>query len=207
RVLDCKVKECQPYISQVPSAQKSLCPECQVNFEQVKKYLAARGIKFNDNVRLVRGLDYYTRTVFEVVSKQLGAQNAVCGGGRYDNLVINLGGPEVPAVGFAAGLERVVELLKNTAVAGQSAPKLDYYIVAMNTEARAVAFDLMAKYRALGKTAEMDFQDRSFKAQMKAADKSGAKFAVIIGEEEIKEKMLTIKDLHSGNQAREPWPR
>jgi histidyl-tRNA synthetase len=206
RVLDCKNQGCQPLLAKVPAAESTLCPACKVHFGQVKKYLEARGIKFNDNVRLVRGLDYYTRTVFEVVSKQLGAQNAVCGGGRYDNLVKDLGGPQVPAVGFAVGLERVVELVKNMPAAPVGGTGLDYYIVAMNAEARDAAFGLLAKYRAQGKTAEMDFQDKSFKAQMKAADKSGARFAVIIGEEELKKQVVTIKDLKSGNQVLESWP-
>ncbi|MBU0687213.1 MAG: histidine--tRNA ligase [Candidatus Margulisbacteria bacterium] len=202
RVLDCKNKGCQKFITKVPSATETLCPECKVHFEQVCKYLKARGITYNSKVRLVRGLDYYTRTVFEVVSKKLGAQNAVCGGGRYDNLVKDLGGPGIPAIGFAVGMERIVELIKDQ-VAGQDLkPALEYFIVCMNAEAREVAFGLLTKFRAEGKTAEMDFQNKSFKAQMKAADKSGAKFAVIIGEEELRQKAVTVKDMKSGDQTK-----
>lgn len=202
RVLDCKNKDCQKFIAKVPSATETLCPECKVHFEQVKKYLKIRGIKYNDNVRLVRGLDYYTKTVFEVVSKKLGAQNAVCGGGRYDNLVRDLGGPDLPAVGFAIGVERIVELMRDKSA--ERVRQLDYYIVCMNAEAREAAFQLLNKYRTEDKIAEMDFQNKSFKAQMKAADKSGAKYAVIIGEEELKNKQLTIKDMKSGSQSSSP---
>ena len=200
RVLDCKNKDCQKFIAKVPSATETLCPECKVHFEQVRKYLKAREIKYNDNVRLVRGLDYYTKTVFEVVARQLGAQNAVCGGGRYDNLVKDLGGQEVPAVGFAIGLERIVELVKGGSAV--TATPLDYYLVCMNAEAREAAFHLTAKYRAEGKTAEMDFQNKSFKSQMKVANKSGAKYAIIIGEEELKTKQLTVKNMKSGEQTK-----
>ena len=201
RILDCKEAHCQKYIGKAPASIDYLDAECKGHFDQVVGWLGRLGIKYRVNDRLVRGLDYYTKTAFEVVSKQLGAQNAVCGGGRYDNLVEELGGKPTAAVGFAVGLERVVEIIKSqhqTSNLKQGA--LSLYIATLGEEARSVGFELLSKVREAGIAADIDYQGKSLKAQMKAADRLEARYVYIIGDEEIAKKSAILKNMKTAEQ-------
>lgn len=199
RILDCKEKNCQPAIENAPAIIDFLCSDCHGHFKQVNYLLDLAGVKFKDNKRLVRGLDYYTKTTFEIVSSALGAQNAVSGGGRYDNLVKEFGGKDIAAVGFAIGLERVIEITQSSNVKTQN-QGIHIYIATMGEEAKKVGFDLLQQVRAKGISADMDYQNKSLKSQMKAADKMGAKQVYIIGDEELKTKIGILKDMETGEQ-------
>lgn len=200
RILDCKVPACQPLIDAAPAPIDYLCDECKTHFEAVVKALDYQKVQFKINKRLVRGLDYYGRTTFELVSNELGAQNAVSGGGRYDNLVAELGGKSIPAVGFAIGLERVVELMKNDQTRMTSEGIIQLFIATLGEEAKQLGFDLLAQARAKGIGCDMDYLGKSLKAQLKAADRAGAKKVCIIGEEELKKGVALIKNMKSGEQ-------
>jgi len=200
RILDCKEPPCQKYIEKAPAAVDYLDADCKIHFEEVVRWLGDLGIKYKINDRLVRGLDYYTKTAFEIVSKQLGAQNAVCGGGRYDDLVEELGGKPTPAVGFAIGMERVVEMLRNSKFEIRN-PRLDLFVATLGDEAKRVGFDLIAKARGKGISADMDYLGKSLKAQMKAADRMAARFVYIIGDDEVAKKSAVIKDMTSAEQS------
>jgi histidyl-tRNA synthetase len=201
RILDCKEPNCQKYIERAPASNQNLCPECKTHFEKVIEGLKASGIKFKINNRLVRGLDYYTRTTFEIISKQLGAQNAVCGGGRYDTLVSELGGSPIPAIGFAIGLERLVEILKSEARNPKSEQGIILYIVTLGDEAKEIGFDLLSKARKAGISADIDYLGKSLSSQLKAADRQKARYALIIGEEELKKNKYILRDMRSASQA------
>lgn len=195
RILDCKDENCQKIFERDEIKKVILndyvCPECAQHFEQVKKYLDALNIKYSRNKMLVRGLDYYNRTVFEIKSNSLGSQNAVCGGGRYDGLVQMLGGAPTPAVGWALGVERLFELIEKT-----PAQKLDYFVV---SKYPGHALKLCKDLREKGKTCDFDMQNRKFAKQLEKAAKV-ANFAVILGEEEIEKGFYTVKNLSTGTQ-------
>lgn len=195
RILDCKDENCQKIFERDEIKKVILndyvCPECAQHFEQVKKYLDALNIKYSRNKMLVRGLDYYNRTVFEIKSNSLGSQNAVCGGGRYDGLVQMLGGTPTPAVGWALGVERLFELIEKT-----PAQKLDYFVV---SKYPGHALKLCKDLREKGKTCDFDMQNRKFAKQLEKAAKI-ANFAVILGEEEIEKSFYTVKNLSTGTQ-------
>jgi len=191
RVLDCKVPTCGEATAGVPLLIDHLCSECTVHLDQVKAGLAALGIPFRLNPRLVRGLDYYTRTAFEVVAAGRGAQATVGAGGRYDGLVEELGGPPTPAVGFAVGLERLIELMKVEA----EAPSVAVYLAALGAEARQRGLQIADALRAAGLSCELDHGDRSLKAQLKRADRLGARKVVILGEQELAAGAAVVRDL------------
>jgi len=199
RILDCKEPGCQKYIDKAPASADNLCKDCRQHFEKVVKWLGLAGIKYKVNHRLVRGLDYYTRTTFEVVSRQLGAQNAVCGGGRYDTLVEELGGKATPAAGFAIGMDRLVEVLKSTERRTQST-EIGIYIATLGEEAKKKGFEILIELRRMGISADMDYIGKSLKAQLKAADQSKARFTLILGEEEIKTGMAKLKNMQTTEQ-------
>ncbi len=195
RLLDCKSPECQEIYAK-PEIQAVIqgdfiCDECSEHFEQLKSYLDTLGIKYERNKLLVRGLDYYNRTVFEIKSNNLGSQNAVCGGGRYDTLVKNLGGEDVPAIGFAMGMERLASLLGN-----KPEEKLTAYVISNNT---LEAVKLTEELRAKNITCEFDLTNKKFVKQLEKASKV-AKYAVIIGEDELAKGEVTVKNLDSGEQ-------
>lgn len=195
RILDCKVPECINELSS-PEIQKVIgsdfiCEECSTHFNKVKELLTALDIKYNVNKQLVRGLDYYNRTVFEIKSNNLGSQNAVCGGGRYDGLVEMLGGVPAPAVGWAMGMERLNSLLPQ-----KEARKIDYYIVSDN---QIEAVKMAQKLRENGKTAEFDYQGKKFGKQFEKAGKI-ANYALILGEDEIKNGEVSVKNMETGEQ-------
>ena len=205
RMLDCKEEGCKKIAAGAPKILDYLCPDCSAHFESVKKLLAAQGIEYVVNPGIVRGLDYYTRSVFEFVSTSIGAQGTVCAGGRYDGLIAELGGPSTPAVGFAAGLERLILLMENTGVLFPQAPVPDIYIAGMDEVSRAKAFALAGELRASGIAAECDLMERSVKAQLKYADKLGAVYVAVIGESELSEGAANIKKMSDGSATRVPF--
>jgi len=196
RVLDCKVKSCQEALTDAPEMVNHLCQACDTHFSGLKEGLTALDIPFTINPRIVRGLDYYNRTAFEFITDQLGAQGTVLAGGRYDGLVESLGGPATPAIGFAAGMERLEMLLPQ---AKASAP--DIAVVALGDAVSAYALQQAAKLREAGLSV-IHCGGGSAKKQFKMADREGAKFVVTIGEDEMKEDKLMLKNLSTGEQSK-----
>ena len=199
RMIDCKEERCKKITAKAPKILDYLCPECRAHFERVKTLLDGLGVEYAVNPDIVRGLDYYTRTVFEFVSTSIGAQGTVCGGGRYDGLISELGGGNVPAIGFAAGLERLVLLMENTGVPFPEAPVPEVYIAGMDDASRAKAFSLVNGLRTQGISAEGDLMARSVKAQLKYADKLGAKYVVVIGGTELETGVCNVKKMSDGS--------
>ncbi len=200
RMLDCKEEGCKKITACAPKITDYLCGDCRAHFDRVQSLLTAQGVKFTVNSNIVRGLDYYTRTVFEFVSEEIGAQGTVCGGGRYDGLISELGGGQVPAIGFAAGIERLLLLMENTGAAFPAAPVPDIYIAGMDDSCREKAFALVCNLRLKGVKAECDLMKRSVKAQLKYADKIGAKFVVVIGGSELESGVVRLKRMSDGNE-------
>ncbi|MFI5324144.1 MAG: histidine--tRNA ligase, partial [Thermodesulfobacteriota bacterium] len=178
RILDCKVKGCREVAARAPKMLDNLCPECSRHLDDVKEYLDSVGVPYLINPGIVRGLDYYTRTVFEITTEELGAQNAVAAGGRYDGLVEELGGPPTPAVGFAMGMERLV-LLHEKAFPDGFGKEVAVFIAHLGEEARKKAFALAFKLRKNGVPAETEYGEKSLKSQLKRADKSGVRYTFI----------------------------
>ena len=198
RVLDCKSAGCQAATLDAPSVLEHLCSPCNDHFSQVKHYLNILQIPFIVNSRMVRGLDYYVRTTFEMVTDQLGSQNAVAAGGRYDGLVESLGGPALPGIGFAIGLERLV-LLKGEQRISAAIPQL--FIAAIGPEAAERAFVLMSQLQVTGVRVEMDYFGKSLKAQMRRANKLNAAFTLILGEEELGTGQAQLKNMSDSTQS------
>jgi histidyl-tRNA synthetase len=199
RVFDCKVPSCQPVIAELPAITDRLCDGCRSHFDQFKSYLAERNIDYSVNPRLVRGLDYYTRTTFEITSGRLGSQNTVAGGGRYDGLSQALDGPPTKGFGFGMGLERLILSMPDTA------PLLpdyrpEYFIAPIGGPAFAHATLLARKLRTAGKRVYLDFDARSLKSQMRLADKLSAKSVIIIGEEELNAGTVVLRDMSTKAQ-------
>lgn len=197
RVFDCKAQGCQQVMTEAPTIDKHYCPDCQAHFARVKKGLDALAIPCELNPRMVRGLDYYNRTVFEVTAEGLGSQNSIAGGGRYDDLIKNSGGPAVPAIGFALGVERLLESIGAPLEFSPGHP--DVFIVYMEAAADE-AFRIAGRLRQKGIAVEKSFKPASLKNQMGRADKSGARFALIIGEEELSTGVAILKDLKNSTQ-------
>jgi histidyl-tRNA synthetase len=185
RLLDCKEERCQPIIAAAPKIGDHLCQECHDHFGQVRGYLDALGRPYTINHRLVRGLDYYTKTVFEVWAAGIGAQNAVCGGGRYDGLAEELGGDPTPGIGFGSGMERLVLTMKEQGIEVPGAAKPSVALVYHGAAAKVEAVRLLMALRERGIAAAMAFDDRSFRAQFRGADRDGARYALVIGEQEL----------------------
>jgi histidyl-tRNA synthetase len=199
RVLDCKSEHCQEQYVSAPSIIDNLCGVCSDHFAEVKGALELVGVPYAVNPSMVRGLDYYTRTAFELITTELGAQGAIGAGGRYDGLVKQLGGPEVPGIGFAMGIERLVMLLSQKDDL-ESEQGLDLFLVALGEEANEKSFHLMQMLRSLGLRIMMDHEGRSLKNQMKQANKQRARFALILGENELNNQEAALKDMGSGEQ-------
>ncbi|MDE6373289.1 MAG: histidine--tRNA ligase, partial [Clostridia bacterium] len=193
RMLDCKEEGCKRITVGAPKILDYLCSDCKAHFDKVKEYLTALGAEFTVNPDIVRGLDYYTRTVFEFVSTAIGAQGTVCGGGRYDGLIAELGGGNVPAIGFAAGLERLLLLMENTGVEFPAPPAPRLYIAGMDDVTRKKAFEIVNGLRVKGISAECDHMSRSVKAQFKYADKIGAEYVAVIGGSELESGSCNLK--------------
>jgi histidyl-tRNA synthetase len=199
RVLDCKSEHCQAEYVSAPSIIDHLCDACRDHFEEVKQSLKIIDIPYAVNPKMVRGLDYYTRTTFELITTELGAQGAIGAGGRYDGLVQQLGGPEVPGIGFAMGMERLVMLL-NQKKQGETRHTLDLFLVTLGDKAFEKGFVLMQLLRVEGLRVMMDYEGRSLKNQMKQADKQNALFVLILGERELENNEIALKNMHSGEQ-------
>ena len=202
RVLDCKVPACREALADAPSILDYLCPACNQHFETTKTTLDALKIPFKVDKRLVRGLDYYTRTTFEIQIGSLGAQSAVAGGGRYDGLIKALGGPDIPATGFAIGFDRLAEVtgLNNA----DFIQKPDIFLAALGENSQSLAFEWKCALGLEGIKVEMDFGDKSLKSQMKRANKLGTKHVLIIGDNEIKEGAVILRDMATKKQVSIP---
>ena len=198
RILDCKSPVCSEIAADAPVVIDYLCDECKAHFEKVKAYLTAMDIAYKVNPHIVRGLDYYTRTVFEFVSGDIGAQSTVCGGGRYDGLVSQMGGPVVPSLGFAMGIERLMLVLKNQQTELPDDVKPELYIATMGENALLKAAELSKALRTDGFAVETDICGRGLKAQMKYANKIGAKYTMVLGDDEIERDSAKIKNMSSG---------
>ncbi len=199
RILDCKEEKCKAITKNAPQILNFLCDDCKAHFEEVQRILTDLGIKFVVNPGIVRGLDYYTRTVFEFVSTDIGAQGTVCGGGRYNNLVEEVGGKPTPAVGFGLGLERLLLVLENTNCLKAEEETVEYYFAPLGDNAKDLCRELVFSLRRKGVSAETDIMDRSVKAQMKYADKIGAKYVVVIGDDEIAKGVVSVKNMADGS--------
>ncbi len=204
RILDCKKDSDKPYMADAPKITDCLCEECAEHFAKLKELLTSAGISFTHDPRLVRGLDYYTKTAFEIKYPPLGAQSAVAGGGRYDGLIEEMGGNPTPAVGFATGLERLLLALESQNLLPEKNRSVDAYVVALGEAAQAEGFKLLNNLRQQGLSAAMDFAGRSMKAQMKQANKLGAKYSVILGEDEIAEGVVMLRSMEDSSQAKVP---
>jgi len=200
RILDCKEQKCQKLIEGAPSTTDFLCEECGTHFDKVKSYLNRYGISYKLNKRLVRGLDYYTKTTFEIISGSLGAQNAVCGGGRYDTLVQEMGGKETPSIGFAIGLDRLVLVLEDQKINVPQGSRLQVYIITLGDAARQKGFEVLRNLRNMGISSDMDYQSRSLNSQLKTADHLKAQYAVIIGDDELKNEIALIRNMDDKTQ-------
>jgi histidyl-tRNA synthetase len=197
RIFDCKVETCQEAIADAPKVSDFVCSECQKHFDKVKEYLEMAGLEYILNPRMVRGLDYYTRTAFEVVSYQLGSQNAVTGGGRYDNLFREIGGLEIPGIGFAVGMERLVSLLPKDK-GFISYPHL--FIAALGEEPFKEAYRMINQLHLDGIRAELDYEGKSLKSQMRRADKLKARYVLILGEDELKRGKAALRNMETKSQ-------
>ena len=200
RILDCKSPICHEIAEGAPVVIDYLCDECKEHFENVQKYLKAQNIEYTINPQIVRGLDYYTKTVFEFVSNSIGAQGTVCGGGRYDGLVEELGGQHTPSLGFAMGIERLMLLMEAQGCEFPEAEKPDLFIVALGEKATLKAVEIAKDMREEGFSSLLDLNQRSVRAQMKYADKLGAKFNVVIGDNEVEAKTAKLKNMQTGEE-------
>ncbi len=197
RALDCKNESCQKLYQDAPRLGEFWCEACQKHFQEVQKDLEALDIEYQINERLVRGLDYYVRTTFEIKAPGLGAQDTVAAGGRYDGLLKALGGPDLPGVGFAIGLERFLLVAR---LPEDLEPRLDLFVAALGEAARRWAFPRVRKLRKEGFLVEMDQEGRSLKAQLKQANRLRARFTLIVGENELREEKLILRDMETGKQ-------
>lgn len=198
RILDCKSPVCKEIAKDAPIGLNYLCDECREHFEGLKKRLDALGIAYTVNPRIVRGLDYYTKTVFEFVSGDIGAQSTVCGGGRYDGLIKSLGGADQPGIGYAMGIERLLMVLEAQGIQIPKPSPCDLYIASMGENASVFAMKLASDLRNEGFAAESDLIGRSLKAQMKYADKIDAKYSMVIGDDELAAGKAKVKNMSTG---------
>ncbi len=200
RILDCKSAEDQAIAKDAPMILDYLCDDCTEHFEKLKQYLTQMNIAFSVNPRIVRGLDYYTRTVFEFITTEIGAQGTVCGGGRYDGLIEQLGGAKTPALGFGMGLERLLLVMQKQGCDFMEDKKCDLYIATMGENAAAKALSMTAAAREEGFFVEYDLVERGLKPQMKYADKIGARFVIVLGDNEIDSGAAKLKNMATGEQ-------
>lgn len=196
RILDCKNKKCKEIVKKAPLIVDYVCDECKEHFEDMKSFLEAMGIEYKVNPFIVRGLDYYSKTVFEIINKGL----TVCGGGRYDYLIEEVGGPKMPAVGFGMGIERLVMKLEQDGVEIPNLPYIDLYIGSMDKKSKMEAVKLINVLRKNGVKCECDHMGKSVKAQMKYANKIGARFTVVLGSNELELKKAKLKRMSDGEQ-------
>ncbi|MCK4649082.1 histidine--tRNA ligase, partial [bacterium] len=200
RILDCKSKECQKYIIKAPTISDYLCEKCRKALEEVKKYLDILSIRYTINPRLVRGLDYYTRMAFEIVSKGLGAQNAIAAGGRYDDLIEDLGGPSTPAVGVALGTDRLILALEEEGIRPPIEEGIDIYLASLGEKASKKSFALVQRLREKNLKVAGSLSSKSLKSQLRLANRLGARYVLILGKEELAKKKALLKEMATGKQ-------
>ncbi|MFW5923551.1 MAG: histidine--tRNA ligase [Planctomycetota bacterium] len=207
RVLDCKEEQCREVTADIADIREYLCDRCDQHYTTVKSSLDAENLQYQEDPHLVRGLDYYSRTVFEIKHAELGARDTICGGGRYDGLVEHLGGPSLPCVGFGIGVEATLLAMEAELDAAQKAeePALDVYVVCFDTEARKPCFRQLQALRAQGLSADMDFEQRSAKAQMRMADRMNARYCYLIGGRELEDGQVLVKEMDTGEQWNVQW--
>lgn len=200
RIIDCKSEICQAIVKDAPRMIDYLCDDCRNAFEDLKSNLTAMGIDFTIDPNIVRGLDYYTKTAFEFVTTKIGAQGTVCGGGRYDHLVEELGGPPIPGVGFGLGIERLLLLMEANNAYFPEENRVDAFIAVMGDAAKAFGLKLARELRAKGITAEMDTLARNIKGQFKYADRLNARYTLVIGDNELEKGVVSLKDMAKSEQ-------
>lgn len=201
RILDCKEESCKAVAAGAPTTLDYACDDCKAHFEKVCSYLESVGIKYDVDTTLVRGLDYYTQTAFEVIMNKVGSQqNAICGGGRYNKLVSQVGGDDIPGMGFAAGMERVLLTVEEEGIQLPVKQDIDVYVAPLGDAAKDVCFKLTHALRANGLTTETDYLSKSMKAQMKAADKAHARYTVIIGDDELANGQAVVRNMATSSQ-------
>ena len=200
RLLDCKSPEDKEIAKDAPKILDYLCEDCENHFSEVRKYLDAAGVEYTVNPTIVRGLDYYTKTVFEFVTDCIGAQGTVCGGGRYDGLIEELGGKHMPSLGFAMGMERLLMVMDAQKIEIPDNDRTALYIATMGGAAKVKAFELLRRVRECGLIAETDVVGRGLRAQMKYADKIGARYSMVLGDNEIEQNTAKVKNMDSGDQ-------
>lgn len=206
RVLDCKNPGCHEVVEKLPGVTDFLCDDCNRHYGRVKDALRTENVPFTEDNRLVRGLDYYTKTVYEIKHPGLGARDTICGGGRYDNLVEQMGGPDIPCVGFAIGVEATLIAMEQELGPDNETPEpLSVYVICFDREAREKCFEQVQKLRQNGVTAEMDYENRSAKAQMRMADKAEAQYCFLIGTRELESEEVLVKEMQSGEQWTVEW--
>lgn len=198
RIIDCKEEGCKVYTKDAPALIDNLCEECKEHFEGLKQGLENLEINYKIDKNIVRGLDYYTKTVFEFVSKNIGAQGTVCGGGRYDGLIGECGGSDTPGIGFAIGIERLLLVMESQGIEIPKAESIDVYIATIGENAQKYAQKLVYKIRQEGFSAETDLMNRSVKAQMKYADKLGATYSLVLGDNEVESNKAVLKNMLTG---------
>lgn len=200
RILDCKNPSCQEELVEVPVMLTYLCDDCSTHFDNLQTYLKAMEIDFIVDPRIVRGLDYYTKTAFEFISGDIGAQSTICGGGRYDGLVEQVGGPATPGVGFGMGIERLIMTLDGCGIEIPQANSLDVFIVSLDDDAVSTSLKISKYLRMNGVSSDVDHLKRSMKAQFKYSDKIKAKYTIVIGQSEIENGTITLRDMVTGEQ-------
>lgn len=200
RILDCKSEICSGIAKDAPIILDYLCDECRTHFEKLQEYLKAQNIEYTINPKIVRGLDYYTKTVFEFITTDIGAQGTVCGGGRYDGLIEQMGGKPTPAMGFAMGLERLILTMESQGCEFQPPHQCDLYIAPMDEVAIPTAMQIASSLRTSGYQVEYDLMQRKLKAQMKYADKIGATFVLVLGENELQSQQANLKNMKTKEQ-------
>lgn len=200
RIFDCKNPDCGQIIADAPTILDCLCPQCQDHFERVKEYLSAADIPYHVDSRLVRGLDYYTKTAFEILLEDIGAQSAICGGGRYDGLIKDIGGAETSGVGFALGMERVFAAMEAQNISLPETEKCQVFLVSMGDKAKAALFPVAVELRNRGIKTELDIGGKSLKSQLKTAARLNVKYAVILGEDELNQGQAILRDMADSQQ-------
>ena len=199
RILDCK--EDADKLTDAPAMLDNLCPDCAAHFEKLKQYLTALGLDYAVDPRIVRGLDYYTKTVFEIITETPGGNLTVCGGGRYDGLVEELGGPATPGIGFGMGIERMIMVQDLRGIAPEAPALYDAFVVTMGDEARMEGVRLVSELRAAGLKADLDHAARSMKAQFKYANKVGASKVIVIAGDELEKDVVKVRDMSNSSEA------
>lgn len=205
RILDCKNPTCKEITKDAPNITEHLCEDCSPHFEAVKKHLDQLGIAYTVNPRMVRGLDYYTQTAFEIMAEGFGAITTICGGGRYNGLVEQIGGNDMPGIGFAMSIERVLLTLKAQNIELPVHTHLDCFLIAMVEAAEMKSVELLDQLRQHGFAADKDYVGRKMKAQLKAADRYAARYVLILGEDELNKQVIVIKNMQTGDQQEVPF--